>query len=218
MDIAKRVEAAPVAVAEMLESSAGFAPELITVAKAPHTPWAVGRNLAQLAEGSSERSWGELAVALLSDNELNVDVIVIGTRPDDALRVLQHPRVSVASDGLALNLSHDSNLPHPRSIGTFPRALVELHRAGMSMEDIVHKMTAKPAARLGLRDRGIIAPGLRADITVFDADTVADHATYARPLVAPSGIRHVFVNGVPVLAEGRHTAELPGQVLRRKVA
>ncbi|MBH0024330.1 amidohydrolase family protein [Salinibacterium sp. SWN248] len=217
-EIAQRIADAPAAVAEMLESAAGFPPEAITVAKASANPLAVSKTLAELVAESAHESWGSLAVGLLSANDLNVDVIIVGTRPVDALRVLQHPLVSVASDGLALSLTHDANLPHPRSIGTFPRSFDELSRAGMTTEEIVHKMTAKPAARLGFTDRGVLAVGACADVTVFDASTVADRATYASPLETPQGIAHVFVNGVRVVRDGRHTHELPGHVLRRRTA
>jgi len=80
----------------------------------------------------------------------------------------------------------------------------------------VHKMTAKPAARLGITDRGVLTEGAFADIAVFNAATVADQATYAEPLRTPSGIHHVFVNGVRVVADGIHTNELPGRLLRRR--
>jgi len=217
-EIAERLQSDPVAAARMIETSAGFAPELITIAKAPRTPDAVGNTVTALVEGSGHTSWGDFAVELLIANDLSVDVIVVGTRPEDALRVLQHPLVSVASDGLALSLGHDANLPHPRSIGTFPRSLNELLRSGMDVATIVHKMTAKPAARLGLVDRGTLVQGGFADITVFDATTVADQATYAEPLVAPTGIHHVLVNGVAVVRDGVHTTELPGLLLRRRTA
>lgn len=216
--IAQHIADAPATVAAMIESSAGFPPEAITVAKAPKTPLAVGVTLSELLLGSSLESWGALAVELLLRNDLNVDVIVVGTRPEDALRVLRHPLVSVASDGLALSLTHSANLPHPRSIGTFPRSFDELARSGMSIVEIVHKMTAKPAARLGITDRGVLAVGAFADITVFDPLAMADRATYATPLVEPAGVSHVFVNGVRVVSDGRHTHELPGRLLRRRNA
>jgi len=215
-DIAERIENTPTKVAAMFEANTGFAPTAVTVAKAPKTPAAIGKTLAELVEASAHKSWGSLAVALLAENKLNVDVIVVGTRPEDALRVLRHPLVSVASDGIALNLAHDTNLPHPRSIGTFPRAIDELSRSGMGIPAIVHKMTAKPAARIGLTDRGVLALGAFADVTVFDAATVADRATYSNPLAVPSGIHHVFVNGVQVVADGMHTNKLPGRLLRRR--
>jgi len=113
-EIAQRIAEAPAAVATMLESGAGFPPEAITVAKASATPLAVSKTLAELVTDSAHQSWGALAVELLSANDLNVDVIIVGTRPVDALRVLQHPLVSVASDGLALSRTYDANLPYPR--------------------------------------------------------------------------------------------------------
>ena len=76
-------------------------------------------------------------------------------------------------------------------------------------------MTGAPAARLGLRDRGVIADGLAADLVVFDPSTVRSLATYEEPKQFPVGIPHVFVNGVAVVADGEHTGATPGRALRR---
>jgi N-acyl-D-aspartate/D-glutamate deacylase len=79
----------------------------------------------------------------------------------------------------------------------------------------VHKATGKPAARLGLTDRGVLAVGKAADIVVFDPAELRDNATYAQPLRPPSGIRHVLVAGESVVDSGRPTGARPGQLLRR---
>jgi N-acyl-D-amino-acid deacylase len=174
----------------------------------------VGRTLAELAAGSGG-DWALTAEDLIRRYDGNVDVIVVGTRPQDALRALAHPLVSVASDGVSLSLEHSANLPHPRSIGTFPRAVGELRAAGLPLEDIVRKMTSKPARRMGLAGRGVIAPGNVADIVVFSPEQMRDNASYTRPLMAPSGVRDVLVSGQPVLAAGVPTGLRPGTVLRR---
>jgi N-acyl-D-aspartate/D-glutamate deacylase len=85
----------------------------------------------------------------------------------------------------------------------------------MPLELAVRKMTAAPAARLGLTDRGQLADGLAADIVVFDPETVRATATYQEPRSFPVGIDWVIVNGVVVVAEGEHTGALPGRALRR---
>ena len=80
---------------------------------------------------------------------------------------------------------------------------------------MVRRMTGMPAARFGLVDRGILAPGMAADVVLFDADTVIDNATFEQPRQLPTGIDHVIVNGTPVIDEGRHTGATPGRGLRR---
>jgi N-acyl-D-amino-acid deacylase len=107
-------------------------------------------------------------------------------------------------------------LPHPRAYGTFPRVIAEYvkKRRVLTLEQAVRKMTSWPAARMGLYDRGVIREGLRADITIFDYDRIADGATWDQPTAAPTGVDYVVVNGEVTLAEGVHTGARAGQVLR----
>ncbi|MEK6597592.1 MAG: amidohydrolase family protein, partial [Gemmatimonadota bacterium] len=107
--------------------------------------------------------------------------------------------------------------PHPRAYGTFPRVLGYWvrERKVLTLEDAVRKMTALPAWRLGLTDRGRIAEGMLADLVVFDPATVADKATFEAPHQYPVGIPWVIVHGIPVVADGQFTAARPGQALRR---
>ena len=83
------------------------------------------------------------------------------------------------------------------------------------LEAMVRRMSGMPAARFGLVDRGVLAPGMAADVVVFDADTVIDNATFEAPRQLPTGIDHVIVNGTSVIDEGRHTGATPGRALRR---
>jgi N-acyl-D-amino-acid deacylase len=107
--------------------------------------------------------------------------------------------------------------PSPRTYGSFPRVLGEFVREKrtMPLEVAVRKMTATPAARLGLADRGLLRDGMKADIVVFDPDTVAATATYEEPRSFPVGIDWVVVNGQIVVADGEHTGATPGRALRR---
>ena len=135
----------------------------------------------------------------------------------DLRRALVHDAVMIGSDGSALapygGLA--AGKPHPRSYGTFPRVLGEYAREQrvLTLPQAVHKMTALPARRLGLKDRGVVAVGRRADLVVFDARRVADRATYQEPHQYPSGIEHVIVNGSFVIKDGVHTGSFPGRLL-----
>lgn len=205
----------PGGIASAIRQAGSIVPENVTVAKGgPGIAPEVGQTLAELA-GESKGDWTLAIEDLIRRYDGNVDVIVVGTRPQDSLRVLAHPLVSVASDGVSLGLEHAANLPHPRSIGTFPRAFDELRAAGLRLEEIVRKMTSKPAKRMGLTSRGVIAPGKVADIVVFSPEQMKDNATYSSPLVPPSGVRDVFVSGQPVQLSGTRTGLRPGSVLRR---
>jgi len=105
---------------------------------------------------------------------------------------------------------------HPRAFGTFPRILGRYVREEhtMGLEEAIRKMTSQAASRVGITDRGILRPGMAADITVFDPRTIRDIATYNDPLHYSLGVRHVFVNGRPVLLDGSITSERPGRGLR----
>jgi N-acyl-D-amino-acid deacylase len=132
---------------------------------------------------------------------------------------LRQPWCSVGSDGSAyategpLRRGH----PHPRNFGTFPRVLgVYVREKGvLPLEDAVRKMTSLNAAKIGVTDRGLLRPGMRADVTVFDAEKVIDGSTYERPFHYGTGIEHVVVNGVLVLDGGKPTGAKPGGALRR---
>jgi len=219
-EILRLIRSVPSQIAADFRSASSFDPALISIAKAgENVAREIGSTLAELADETDSKAngsdWANVAVNLLDHYDGNVDVIVVGTRQVDADRVLQLDFVSVASDGLALNLDHFNNLPHPRSIGTFPRAFHELSLAGVTAGEIIRKMTSKPARRIGIRDRGVIAENLIADICVVDPANLRDNATYRTPLVPPSGIVHVMVSGEFVVSDGVPTGARPGTLLRR---
>ncbi|HEX6464269.1 MAG TPA: D-aminoacylase [Vicinamibacterales bacterium] len=133
---------------------------------------------------------------------------------DDIVRILKHPATMIASDG-EVPIFGRAN-PHPRSYGTFARVLGVYVREKrvITLEDAVRKMTAFPAARLRLTDRGVLRPGMKADVAVFDPATVRDMATYERPHQYPEGFSTVIVNGQVVFENGAMTDARPGRVLR----
>jgi N-acyl-D-aspartate/D-glutamate deacylase len=110
--------------------------------------------------------------------------------------------------------------PHPRNFGTFPRVLgvYARERGLLHLEDAVRKMTSLNAAKLGIRDRGLLAAGNVADITIFDPERVLDRSTYEDPFQYNTGIEYVIVNGQVVLERGNHTGAHPGRALRHAAA
>jgi len=134
---------------------------------------------------------------------------------DDVRRVLGYARAMIGSDGLP----HDTR-PHPRLWGAFARVLGHYARdVGLfSLAEAVHRMTGLPAAEFGLVDRGAVAPGNWADLTLFDPATIIDRATFADPIRPAAGIVQVLVNGEPIWRDGAATGARPGRVLRRQAA
>jgi len=104
---------------------------------------------------------------------------------------------------------------HPRAYGTYPRVLGKYVREEgvLPLEDAIYKMTWAVAARLGLRQRGLLCQGCYADVVVFDPATIADRATFEDPHQLSVGVRDVWVNGVRVLADGAHTGATPGRIV-----
>ena len=139
------------------------------------------------------------------------------TEPDMQLAMKQ-PFTSIGSDGSAISLDgpYSGIHPHPRWYGTFPRVLGRYVRelGVLKLPEAIHKMTSLNAQKIGIRDRGLLRVGYKADITIFDPAEVIDLATYENPHKYPTGIPYVVVNGEIVLDNGQHTGALPGQVLR----
>jgi len=139
----------------------------------------------------------------------------------DVQLALRQPWVSIGSDAAAaVNYGTEGaiGLPHPRAYGTFPRILAEYvkRRQVLTLEDAVRKMTSWPAQRMGLSDRGLIREGMRADIVVFDLDTLDDVASWDAPAGSPTGIETVIVNGVVTLEGGKPTGARAGAALRHE--
>jgi len=137
---------------------------------------------------------------------------------DDVRNALKHPVVSVGTDSGAR--AEDGPLAqsksHPRGWGSFPRILGKYVREEhlLTLEEAVRKMTAQPAGRVHLRDRGLLRPGMAADVTIFDPATINDVGTFKDPNHYAIGIRYVIVNGQVVVLDGTITEARPGRVLR----
>jgi len=157
---------------------------------------------------------------LLIEQEGSIGTVYAHHTEEDMNYALRQPWCSIGSDGSAfaveglLRRGH----PHPRNFGTFPRVLgVYVRERGLlRLEDAVRKMTSLNAAKLGLQDRGLVRPGMFADLTLFDPARILDRSTYEDPFHYPDGIAWVVVNGRIVLEEGQPTDARPGHVLRKQ--
>ena len=154
---------------------------------------------------------GEAVVRLLEQS--NPSAILRFGDEEDLRGILHYADTAIACDCGATS----STTTHPRNYGTYPRVLGRYVRdtGVLTWESAIRKMTALPAATIGMIDRGVLTSGMAADITVFDPQTVIDHATYESPAQLSEGIRHVLVNGRVALRDGVPTGEQGGRALRR---
>jgi N-acyl-D-amino-acid deacylase len=154
---------------------------------------------------------GEAIARVIETDYLPQMIATFGVEPD-LVKVMQYPDAAIACDCGAARAS-----AHPRGFGSFPRVLGHYVREApvLSLPDAVRKMTGLPATIIGMVDRGFIASGMAADLTVFDAGAVIDRATYERPMQWPEGIRFVVVNGRVALRDGEPTGVTAGRALRR---
>jgi gluconolactonase len=155
---------------------------------------------------------------LLIEENGSVSTVYAHHEERDMNLAMQQPWCSIGSDGSALAVDGPLRRgnPHPRNFGTFPRVLgVYVRERGvLRLEDAVRKMTSLNAAKLGIRDRGLLRIGQYADITVFDSEKIIDRATYTEPFQYNEGIEYVIVNGQLVLEGDKHTGARPGRALR----
>ena len=176
----------------------------------------IGMNVADASELAGLEAW-EFVRRLLVEERISVDIIGFAMREENVSMFLSHPLGMPASDGSVYSPygKLGESMPHPRSYGTMPRFFGKYVREQklMNMETAVHKVTALPASRLALKERGLLVPGYHADIVVFNPDTIMDKATFANPHQFPDGIEYVFVNGVLTLANGKGTGALGGVLL-----
>ena len=179
----------------------------------------VGKRLGEYARAQGVDPY-VLAVAMLKRNNANVGMVGFAMSEENLDRILAHPQGMVCSDGGAYATDGPTRRgsPHPRGAGSFPRVIARYvrERKALTLEQAIHKMTAQPAARVRLDDRGRLGIGLPADIAVFDPATIADAATYAEPFQYPLGITAVLVNGAVALRDGQRAPARTGRALRVK--
>jgi N-acyl-D-amino-acid deacylase len=190
----------------------------ILIAGCPARAEYEGRTLAHIAAQLGVPP-EEAVIAILRESKGEADMVLFMMSEENIALGLARPWVMIGSDGEghATEGLYAAGKPHPRNYGTCPRFLGHYVRDQglLPLSEAIRKMTSLPAAKLGLRDRGRLEPGARADVVVFDPATIADLATFAEPHRYPRGIPWVLVNGEPVIADGRHTGSRPGEVLTR---
>ncbi len=170
-----------------------------------------GKSIAEIAELREQEPAEALFDLLLSEN-LGISTVGLGTNPHTLPAFVSHPAGMIASDAILFG-----EYPNPRTYGCFPVVLAEFVRAErhLRLPEAIRKMTSFPAQRLGLPDRGVLRDGFKADVVIFDPDTVKTTAVKDDPKHFPTGIDYVIVNGEVVIDDGENTGVLPGRGLRR---
>ena len=182
-------------------------PEGIVVADIPsrrHPEW-LGRTLAEVARARGQDAF-DAAFDLLREERMGVAMVSFSQDESVVERFLRLPYVNLCTDGLL------GGRPHPRAYGSYPRVLGRYvrERRTLTLEEAIRKMTSQAAEAFGFADHGMLAPGRRANLVVFDPATVADRATFEDPIQFPVGVRDVLVGGEPVVRDGRATESRPG--------
>jgi len=207
-------------------------PEAALISSYPRDPKLVGKNIAEVSKMRKQDPL-ECAMILFKDHIESVlsgkikggfSIVNFNQREENIELIMKQPWVAFGTDGRVHKptgiLNKHLPAPHPRFYGTFPRVLGRYVREKqvLTLEDAVRKMTSLPAQILGLRDRGVLAPGFKADIMVFDPDTVLDRSDFV-PTEAtkrfPEGIMHLVVNGELTIENKEHTGARAGLILRR---
>ena len=177
-----------------------------------------GKSIAEIAAMRGQSPTDAVFDLLLAE-EGSVPAVYFLMDEEDVRYAMKRPWVSVGSDGSAVRPDGPlgEGKPHPRWYGTFPRILGRYVREEqvLTLEEAVRKITSLNAEKLGMTERGVLAAGKKADITLFDPERVIDRATFTDPHQYPVGIEYVIVNGVPVIERSEHTGQRPGRVLRK---
>ena len=196
---------------------AGPGDVMITKVQNPKLLQFQGKRLTDVAKAWNKDPMDALFDILIEDQAFTECAVFGMSEPDVSLAV-QQPWVAFDNDsgGAAPDGLLGEEHPHPRAYGTFPRILRKYVREEklLTLPDAIRKMSALPAQRMRLTDRGVLKQGMWADVVVFDPDTIRDLATFEDPNQLSQGMEYVLVNGVPVIEQGKMTGKLPGKVLR----
>ena len=171
-----------------------------------------GKSIAEIAKMRGQDEWNTF-FDLVQAGEVSVNPKSMNEEQKHL--ALRAEFISFCTDSEPIDVAQATNA-HPRAFGSFPRVLAKYVREEkiITLEMAIRKMTSLPANRLKLYDRGRIAPGMAADLVIFDPNTIQDTATFAKPLSFPTGFSYVLVNGKIAVEQGRSTGDLTGAVLR----
>ena len=190
-------------------------PRNVVIVNCPFDRGLAGKNLADLtrARGAEPAFENAAETAIELETKGGCSAVYHAISEDDVVRIMRSPYTMIASDGEIPVFGQAA--PHPRSYGTFARVLGVYVREKkvLTLEEAVRRMSGYPAQRLKLWDRGLLRPGMKADVVVFDPATIADRAEYDKPHQYSAGVRDVIVNGKFALRNGAVTSERPGRVL-----
>ena len=208
------------AVATAIEMDRGGGdPANVVLAACAWDPSLAGKSLADVLRDRGRpvtiARVAELVVEIVEQG--NCSAIFHAIDEEDLVRIMQHPATMIASDAAPGIPTFGKDVPHPRAYGTFARVLGRYVREKhvLTLEDAVRKMSGFPAARLGLTDRGLLRPGMKADVVVFDPATIVDKATFEKPHQYAEGVKAVIVNGEVAMDGGQVTGARAGRALRR---
>jgi N-acyl-D-amino-acid deacylase len=176
--------------------------------------WA-GHRLSEVMAASGT-DWLSSVMDLLLTEHQDIGTIFFLMSEDNVALQLKQPWIKIGTDAEGPDPDSTTVFTHPRSYGTYPRILGKYVRDEhvLTLEDAIRKMSGAVADRLLIHDRGLLREGMYADVVVFDAATIQEHSTYEKPNQASTGVREVYVNGVEVVRDGRHTGAKPGRVVR----
>jgi dihydroorotase/N-acyl-D-amino-acid deacylase len=188
---------------------------LITNLNKPENKVYIGKRLSEIAQ-MKNTDYLDAAMDLILSEHSRVETTYFLMSEDNVKLQLQQPWIKIGTDAAGPDPDSVRALVHPRTFGNYPRILGKYVRDEhvIPLEDAIRKMTSAVADRLSIRDRGLLEPGMYADIVVFDPATIADRATYEQPKQLSVGVRDVWVNGTQVIRNGTHTGAKPGRALR----
>ncbi|MCK4318237.1 amidohydrolase family protein, partial [Candidatus Bathyarchaeota archaeon] len=179
-----------------------------------------GMNMVEVKEHRGAPDEFTALYELLLEEEGTAGMVIFYGDEEDVKHIMRHPLHMVGTDAGCCNVEGPfrRGKPHPRHYGTYPKILGRYVREEktLRLEEAVRKMTSFPAQRFGILDRGILRPGVWADITVFNPETVIDKSTYKEPHQFPVGIDYVMVNGVVTIEKGIYTGAHEGKTLRKR--
>lgn len=201
----------------IIEAAGGWNGIVLVNARNPENAKYQQKTIAQIATETGKEP-ADAAWDLVAQGRGRVMAIYHMMGEQDIETALRFPWTSIGSDAgavLTLGTPDETGLPHPRSFGNFPRVIARYvkERRVLTLPEAVRKMTGWPATRMRLANRGTIDVGNWADVTIFDYEQLQDRATYEQPMLFPTGIEWVIVNGVVTMDHGKHTGARAGQVL-----